>query len=438
MQGFAGPFPAIIPTSGHAIAQETGTRMKILFIHQNFPGQFKHLAPLLAQRGHECVALTLRVKEPTDWRGIRILPYALPKRAGQTLHRWLLDLDSKVTRGEACYHAAVALRDKGYAPDLILAHPGWGESMFLRDVWPEARLGMYCELYHLADWPHLAFDPEFTGQNPETEPLRLRLKNLNNHLHFDTAEAGISPTRFQADTFPAPFRNRITVCHDGIDTRTARPAPDARLVFENGRTLDRDDEVITFVNRNLEPYRGYHIFMRALPRLLRDRPRARVLIVGGAGVSYGQHPPAGHTWKQIFIDEVRGQIPDADWARVHFLGRIPYAQFLQVLQISRVHVYLSYPFVLSWSLLEAMSCGAPVVAADTDPVREVISHDETGRLVDFFDRDGLVDEVCALLDDPTTRHRLGLAAHDVIRARYDLRTVCLPRQTDWVLSLMRT
>jgi len=378
------------------------------------------------------VALTLRVKEATTWQGVRVIPYGLPKRDGQALHPWLMDFDTKLTRGEACWRAARALKARGYAPDLILAHPGWGESLFLRDVWPEARLGLYCELYHLATWPHLNFDPEFPARDPEAEPLRIRMKNINNHLHFADAHGGISPTRFQADTFPQPFRDRITLSHDGIDTLAACPLPDVRFEVEGAGTLGRADEVITFVNRNLEPYRGYHVFMRALPRLLRERPRARVLIVGGDEVSYGARPPKGHTWKQIFIDEVREQIPDADWARVHFLGRIPYDRFLRLLQVSRVHVYLSYPFVLSWSLMEAMSCGAAIVAGDTAPVREVVTDDETGRLVDFFDREALVDAVCRLLEDEAARKRLGQAARDLIRTRYDLHTICLPRQVDWV------
>ncbi|MGX0901689.1 glycosyltransferase involved in cell wall biosynthesis [Roseovarius sp. MBR-79] len=409
--------------------------MKILFIHQNFPGQYKHLAPLLAKQGHHCVALTLRVKEAVTWQGVRVIPYALPKRDGQTLHPWLVDFDTKLTRGEACWRAARALKERGYVPDLILAHPGWGESLFLRDLWPEARLGLYCELYHLADWPHLNFDPEFPSRDPEAEPLRIRMKNINNLLHFAEAHAGISPTVFQADTFPAPFRERITVSHDGIDTLSACPMPDVRLEVDGAGTLTRDDEVITFVNRNLEPYRGYHIFMRALPRLLRERPRARVLIVGGDEVSYGARPPKGQTWKQIFIDEVRGRIATPDWARVHFLGRIPYDRFLRLLQVSRVHVYLSYPFVLSWSLMEAMACEAAIVASDTAPVREVITHDETGRLVDFFDTGALVAEVCALLEDAEARRALGQAARRLIEARYDLRGICLPRQVEWVTDI---
>lgn len=412
--------------------------MKILFIHQNFPGQFRHLAPVLAARGDDCTALTPRVKTPLTWQGVRVLPYALPRRTRQDVHPWLLDLDSKVTRAEACYSAARAMRDQGYAPDLILAHPGWGESLFLHDVWPMARLGIYCELYHQAGWPHQDFDPEFASDDPARDALRIRLKNLNNHLHFDQAQAGISPTRFQAATFPAPFRERIRVVHDGIDTRLAQPAPAARLRLDGLGEVSRADEVITFVNRNLEPYRGYHVFMRALPRLLRERPGARVLIVGGDEVSYGARPPKGQSWKQIFIDEVRGQIAPADWARVHFAGRLPYGTFLRLLQVSLVHVYLTYPFVLSWSVLEAMACGAAIVASDTAPVREVLSHDETGRLVDFFDGTALVDAVCALLDDDAARARLGGAARDLIRARYDLRDVCLPQQTEWISAVMES
>jgi glycosyltransferase involved in cell wall biosynthesis len=412
-----------------------GKHMKILFIHQNFPGQFKHLAPALSAQGHAVVVLTLRVKEPAKWHGVTILPYGLPKRTSQAVHPWLLDLDTKVTRAEACFHAARQLRDNGFEPDVIIAHPGWGESLFLKDVWPKARMGLYCELYHLAEYPHTGFDPEFQPQIAESEPLRLRIKNLNNHLSFASGDAGLSPTHFQADTFPASFRDRITVAFDGIDTDRLVPDATASLTLEDGSTLTRDDEIITFVNRNLEPYRGYHIFMRALPRLLKERPDAKVIIVGGDEVSYGAQPPKGKTWKQIFIDEVRGQISDADWARVHYLGRIPYDTFVSMLQVSRVHVYLTYPFVLSWSLFETMSVEGAIVASDTPPVKELITHDKTGRLVDFFDPDALVNEVAALLDDDATRARLGRAAREHVVANYDLQKICLPKQLKWVENL---
>ena len=410
--------------------------MKILFIHQNFPGQFKHLAPALAKHGHDTVALTLRVEKPTKWNGVRVLPYKLKPRAAQNTHPWLVDFDTKVTRAEACYHAAVQLREQGFTPDLIIAHPGWGESLFLKDVWPKAKMAIYCELYHKAEYPHTGFDKEFQPAIRATEAMRLRLKNVNNHEHFDIADAGISPTAFQADTFPPEFRDKITVCHDGIHTDVLTPDSAARLTLPTGETLTRKDELITFVNRNLEPYRGYHVFMRALPRLLKERPNARVLIVGGDDVSYGARPPKGQTWKQIFIDEVRSQIPDQDWARVHFLGRIPYDQFQSLLKVSRVHVYLTYPFVLSWSLFETMSVQGAIVASKTAPVEEAIIHGQNGRLVDFFDKDALVEEVTRLLDNASEREELGRAARKLIVNNYDLASICLPKQLSWVESLV--
>ncbi|WP_424565383.1 glycosyltransferase [Tepidimonas ignava] len=224
--------------------------------------------------------------------------------------------------------------------------------------------------------------------------------------------------------------------HDGIDTQAVAPNPAVSLTLNGNLTLTKQDEVITFVNCNLEPYRGYHIFMRALPEILKRRPKARVLIVGGDGVSYGAKPPAGATWKQMFIDEVRPRIPDPDWARVHFVGNIPYPHFIALLQLSTVHVYLTYPFVLSWSLLEAMSAGCAIVASDTQPLHEAIHHGETGRLVNFFDVAGLANEVCALLDDPAQRERLGQNARAFARANYDLKRVCLPRQLAWVEGLV--
>ena len=225
--------------------------------------------------------------------------------------------------------------------------------------------------------------------------------------------------------------------HDGIDTQAVAPNPAVSLTLNGNLVLTKQDEVITFVNRNLEPYRGYHVFMRALPEILKRQPNARVLIVGGDDVSYGARPENGQKWKDIFAAEVRPQINDADWARVHFLGNIPYQHFIPLLQLSTVHVYLTYPFVLSWSLLEAMSVGCAIVASDTQPLREAIRHDETGRLVDFFDVAGVANEVCALLDDPAARQRLGQNARAFAQANYDLQTVCLPRQLAWVEGLVK-
>ena len=408
--------------------------MKILFIHQNFPGQFKYLAPALVQQGHTVVAMTMQKTEAKEWQGVRLAPYTATRGTTPKVHPWISDFETKTIRAEACFRAALRIRAEGLNPDLIVSHHGWGESLFLKDVWPQAKLAIYCEFYYHPRGADVGFDPEFPAEDAG-EVCRLRLKNLNNLLHFDVADAAISPTHWQASTFPEPFRSKITVVHDGIDTEAVAPNPAVSLTLNGNIKLTRADEVITFVNRNLEPYRGYHIFMRALPELLKRRPQARVLIVGADDVSYGARPEEGKKWKDIFASEVRPQISDADWARVHFLGHIPYQHFIPLLQLSTVHVYLTYPFVLSWSLLEAMSVGCAIVASDTQPLREAIRHDDTGRLVDFFDVPGLANEVCALLDDPVARQRLGANARAFAQATYDLKTVCLPRQLQWVQGL---
>jgi glycosyltransferase involved in cell wall biosynthesis len=416
--------------------------MNLLLIHQNFPGQFKHLAPALVRAGHRVVAMPLTAGDRGLWEGVELRPYQVARGSSREIHPWIKDFETKTIRGEACFRAALKLREEGFQPDAIVAHHGWGESLFLKDVWPRARLGVYCEFFYRSDGADTGFDPEFPQHDPG-DVCRLRLKNLNNLLHFETADAGISPTHWQASTFPEPFRSRITVAHDGIDTNALRPNPGVELTLSTAGggqlKLTRNDEIITFVNRNLEPYRGFHTFMRALPELLRRRPKARVLIVGGQQVSYGAPPDAqrygADNWKDVYTREVRGDISDADWARVHFLGNLPYQHFVPLLQISRVHVYLTYPFVLSWSLLEAMSVGCTIVASDTAPLREAIEHDRTGRLVNFFSPQALCEEVCSLLDDPQARTRLGHAAREFAMAHYDLQRVCLPQQLRWVEAL---
>jgi glycosyltransferase involved in cell wall biosynthesis len=411
--------------------------MNILFVHQNFPGQFKHLAPALAHQGHRVVALHINACPPLP--GVQLVRYQPQGQPGQGTHRWVSDLEIKTLRAEAAYRAACQLKADGFTPDVIVAHPAWGESLFLSQVWPAARIGIYCEFFYQVQGADVGFDPEFPGADPDMA-CRLQMKNANYELHFPRAHAGIAPTHWQASLFPEPFASRIAVIHDGIRTDKVCTNPEARLQLQtrNGAiAVGRGDEVITFVNRNLEPYRGYHQFMRALPAILKARPQARVVIIGGNEVSYGAAPPRGpegqaQTWREIFLSEVKDSI---DLSHVHFVGKVPYADFLRVLQVSTVHVYLTYPFVLSWSLLEAMSAGCAIVASDTAPVREAIHHGETGQLVDFFDPAALAQQVAALCENPTERARLGAQARAFAVEHYDLETRCLPRQIEWVQRL---
>jgi len=416
--------------------------MNILFIHQNFPGQFKFLAPALVEKGHSVVAMSMQKSNAKEWQGVKIHSYIATKGTTPNVHPWISDFETKTIRAEACFKAALKIKESGFNPDVIIAHHGWGESLFIKEVWPKARLGIYCEFFYHPQGADVGFDPEFLSKDTG-EACRLRLKNLNNLLHFEVADAGISPTYWQASTFPEPFRSKITVVHDGIDTHAIVPNPSVALGLKkttgDDLKLTKKDEVITFVNRNLEPYRGYHIFMRALPDILKRRPNARVLIVGADDVSYGARPTVevngGTKWKDIFASEIKQQISTSDWERIHFLGHLPYQHFIPLLQLSTVHVYLTYPFVLSWSLLEAMSAGCAIVASDTKPLLEAIKHNETGRLVDFFDFKQLAEEVCSLIEKPDERVRLGANARRFAIENYDLQKVCLPKKLAWVESL---
>ena len=407
--------------------------MKILFVHQNFPGQYKYLAPALAQQGHEVTALGMA--ERPSMPGIRYVRYGVQRTSSKTTHPFAHDFETKVIRGEACLRAAAQLAHQGYTPDLICAHPGWGEPLFLKELWPHTRQLHYLEFYYRSTGQDVGFDPEF-GKTVLSVQARLVAKNANNLLNLSLMDAGICPTHWQFSTLPTEYQAKVQVIHDGIDAQTVRPDPMATvtLIDDQNRslTLTPRDKVITYVGRNLEPFRGYHQFMRALPIVLRQHPTAKVVIIGGDGVSYGAPPPSG-TWKAQFLNEVTGQI---DMSRVHFVGHLPYNKFIQTLQCSTVHTYLTYPFVLSWSLLEAMSLGATVVASDTAPVKEVIQHGENGWLVDFFQPESLANQIIECLNDTSRQLKIKQAARETVLSRYDLTTHCLPQQMAWIQALL--
>lgn len=402
--------------------------MKILFVHQNFPGQFPHLAPALAARGHEVVALTdEKNQRPSPVNTLRYKapdPVTTSSALGRTYSEF-------AERGLLAARGARAMRDRhGFTPDVIVGHPGWGETLFLREIWPEATLLVYAELMYRTRGHDVGFDPEIS---PDRDETRIMTVARSAHLvqAMVQADAAVAPTRYQANSFPPELRAKIAVIHDGIDTARVCPDRTAQLTLPNGRVLSVEDEVLSYVSRSLEPYRGFHTLMRALPEVLAARPKAQVVLVGAEGVSYGGAPRDAESWKQKMLAEVGDRL---DLSRVHFMGRVAYDDYLALIRLARVHCYLTYPFVLSWSLTEAMAAGAYIVASDTDPVRELVRDGENGRLVPFFDREALTGALIRGLAGDPEAPRLRAAARQTIVRGYDLHHDCLPRLIGWVES----
>lgn len=404
---------------------------QILFLHQNMPGQFRFLAATFAQSPQFSISFLTR-REGVEIRGIRTIHYPSPSEDRETSDPLLAPVEKVLRFGRAVLEAGYRLRREGYAPHLIVAHPGWGEALFLRDIWPKARIITYGEYYYCADGGDIGFDPLF----PVTPQGLARSRMMNTHLLLahEQADAILSPTAWQKSRHPEFLQPKIATIFDGIDTNRVTPDASARFALPDGPELGTEDEVITYIARNLEPHRGFHVFMRALPGLLAARPRARVVIVGGADVSYSPVPPKPHaSWKDLMLAEIDlGAARD----RVHFLGKLAYADYLALLRISSAHVYLTFPFVLSWSCLEAMAAGCLMIGSDTAPVREVIAHGENGLLFPFHDPAALVETVCAALDDPSRGAQLRAAARETVVTRYELRT-CLAEQVRLIERVLR-
>lgn len=406
--------------------------MRILFVHQNLPAQFCHLLGTLAGRPDIQVVGIRESKSHAAFgypERFSLIQYPRPQGPGKETHHYLKGFEGQVRRGQSIARICLDLKKQGFVPDWIIAHPGWGESLFLKDVFPEAHLVGYLEYYYRGQGGDVGFDPEFPAKLDDL--FRLRIKNT--HLLHDLAACDevLAPTEWQARQAPEIFRPKIRVMHDGIRTDIVKPDSSAEFLLPDGRRLTRQNKVLTYVARNLEPYRGFHVFMRALPEILKANQDVEVVIVGGDEVSYGSQPKAPHrNYREKMLAELGDRL---DLSRVHFVGKIPYQNYLSLLQISTLHVYLTYPFVLSWSLLEAMAAGCQILASATPPVMEVISHGETGFLVDFFDTKALVANANALLKGDGSPE-VCTRARELVVQNMDYQDVIRPRWLEWLLA----
>lgn len=403
--------------------------MKILFIHQNMPAQYRHLAQHYAKDEKNEVVFITQAKG-VQLPGVKKIEYRRSRNASESTHTYLRELETYTLNGQGVARSLMELRKTGFVPDIVMAHPGWGEAMFVKDIYPATPLLIYCEFFYRSRGADVGFDPQFPLDVDRI--LRLRCRTSHHLISLEAADWGISPTRWQWQQHPEPFRPRISVIHDGVNTDKCQPNPDVTFELPTGLTLSRADEVVTYVARNLEPYRGFHKFMPALAELCKRRPDTRFLIVGGDEVSYGSKPSDADCWREKMLSEV-----EIDPLRVHFLGRLAYEDYLKVLQISRAHIYLTYPFVLSWSMIEAMSCGCPIVGSSTAPVQEVIKDGHNGLLCDFFNPTDIADKVVHMLENPDDAQRMGAAARKVALKNFDLQRVCLPAQLKLIDAIVK-
>ncbi len=397
--------------------------MIAVFVHQNFPAQYLHVVRRLAERLDNQIYFITQTSH-NEIPGIRKLVYKPNLPAISSCHAYTAMFDTAVRTGTAVAEVCRSLRDSGVRPDIIVGHCGWGETLFVKDVFPDVPLLSYFEFFYHSRGADVGFDPEFASWT-EGDHARLQVRNAVNRLAFAECDWGHTATAWQRSLFPVAMQTRIWSLHEGVDTDKIRPDPGAWIkLAREGQVLTKKDEVISYVSRNLEPYRGFHIFMRALPEILRRRSKAHVLIVGGDGLSYSDPPPYGGTFRQMLLTEVGDKL---DLGRVHFLGQVPYETYLNVLQVSSVHIYLTYPFVLSWSFIEAMSAGCVIVGSNTPPVLEVLCDRENGLAVDFFSMDAICDRVDEVLDHPSRMQALGDAARATAIRDFDTNAVVLPR-----------
>jgi glycosyltransferase involved in cell wall biosynthesis len=373
--------------------------LKFLFVHQNFPGQYLHIVrDLLADNQlrdgtHEIVFMT----EPNQnsLPGVRKVTYSKPPVVAQNLHPDARDFDAAMRRAEAAAKGANQIKGLGFVPDVIIGHHGWGELLNLVDVFPGVPILGYFEFFYRVDNSDVNFDPEFPM--PVERNSNVRAKNCVNLAALALEQHGQVPTISQMSTYPDWARPALTLIQEGVDLEVCKPDPAARRKNLTVGTLKvtPKQKLVTYVARNLEPYRGFHTFMRALPKILDSRPDVVISMLGGDETSYGASHPAG-PWREVMLKELEGKI---DLTRVHFLGKIPYEQHLSLLKRSDAHVYLSYPFVASWSLRESLACGCAVIGADTDTVVEFVKHRENGMVVPTLDHNAIAETVLNVLGD---------------------------------------
>lgn len=403
--------------------------MNILFIHQNFPGQFRHLAGHFLSSPDNRVVAICQSQAPgirdRQFSGVFKGVYKPHRKPSKTTHPYLTNVEAAVVAGQGTARKLLELKKTGFRPDIAFAHIGWGEALYFKDIYPDVPIIGYCEFFYHGDGSaDLSFDPEFSASLDDR--MRVETWNMTQLASLVRMDAAVSPTEWQKSLYPREFQEKITVIHEGVNTGIVTPDPDQKLVLPDATVLTKDMEIITYTARGLEPYRGFHIFMRAAEEICRRRPNCHIVITGGNEVRYGKRLPDGLSYREKMLKELT-----IDLERVHFMGLVPYDTHLKTLQVSSAHVYLTIPFVLSWSMVEAMAAECVIIGSATAPVEELIEHGRNGLLVDFFSPGQIADRVDEVLDNSSRMNHLGKAARNDIVMKYDVKDRIANYQTLW-------
>ncbi len=382
--------------------------MKILFSHQNYPAQFGAFGDYLARQGWDVTFFTGTDRNVSagPCKLYRMKPHREPTKG---VHRFAKPLEQAMINGQAFANAAIQAREQGLEPDIVVAHSGWGSGTFAKAVWPNCKYVSYVEWYYR--WPPEDSVLANSRSTDEDGRAKALARNAPTMLDFAEADLVMCPTHFQASQFPDWLRERVTVMHDGVDTRYYAPAEN--VAFPVDDAIPADAEVITYATRGMEPHRGFPEFMQAVALLQKSRPRLHAIIGGTDRVAYGPQLPEGQSWKQIMLEKL-----ELDESRLHWPGLLPKEKWRTLLQSTDVHVYLSVPFVLSWSMIEAMSAACPLVVSDTSPVQEAIRGGDVARVVNHRDIEALAAAIASLLDDRELAGRLGQGARALAERKY--------------------
>ena len=392
--------------------------MKILFIHQNFPAQFKHLAKIFAEDKNNEVKFICRYPNKVIIDGVeKIVSKPITKNKNQRGHRYLRTFNEAVYMGQAGWRACKRLKDQGFEPDIIYAHSGWGDSMFVKDIFPKAPYIAYMEFFYRAFGADIGFLPN--TKVTEDDIARTRVRNANHLINLEACDWAISPTNWQASLHPKDFYHKFSVIHEGVDTDIIKPVKKKRneLLIEKSK-IPFSSELITYITRTCEQYRGFEQAMEAISILLEKRPNATFIIVGKNGAGYGPNSQEIIGYKERILGKM-----NLNSDRVYCYNYLPYDKYIEVLQHSTVHIYLTVPFVLSWSMIEAMSAGCAVVASNTKPVQEVIRDGENGMLADFFNPSEIAEKVELLLKNPKMRQTISKNARRCVESKYSIKKI---------------